>query len=62
LADLTRISITRFENAKMNATLEALVGIAKGLEIPLTELVDFPLPNEKPSGPAKTAAKAPNKR
>ena len=53
LADLTRVTITRFENAKMNATLEALVGIAKGLEITLKELVDFPIPRERTKHAAK---------
>jgi len=48
LADLTRITITRFENAQMTPTLEALIGITKGLEIPLKDLMDFSLPKEKP--------------
>lgn len=48
LSDLTRITITRFENGQMNPTFDALVGITKGLEIPLKELVDVELPKEKP--------------
>ena len=46
LADLSRLTITRFENAQMNPSLDALVGICKGLEMPLKELVDFPIPKE----------------
>lgn len=47
LADLSRLTITRFENAQMNPSLDALVGIGRGLEMPLKELVDFVVPDER---------------
>ncbi len=46
LADMAKTSIQRFENAQMSATIDALISIAKGLEIPMKDLMDFSFPKE----------------
>lgn len=48
LSELDRITITRVENAKIALTLDHLIGIAKGLEIPMSTLMGFELKKEKP--------------
>jgi len=41
-ADLSRPTIQRVETAHLCATLDVLTSIARGLRIPLRELLDFP--------------------
>lgn len=48
LSELDRVTVTRVENSKISLTLDHLIGIAKGLEIPMSTLMDFKLPKEKP--------------
>jgi transcriptional regulator with XRE-family HTH domain len=47
LSDMAKTSIQRFENAKMCATIDALVNLAKALNVPMRELMDFEIPKEK---------------
>lgn len=47
LTDMAKTSIQRFENAKMSATIDSLISIAKALDIPMKELMDFPFPKER---------------
>ena len=46
LSDLARKTIVRIENGD-GTTFDVLVSLALGLEIPLEELVKFPLPKGK---------------
>ena len=41
LADISKMTIQRIENAKYIVTLDTLVNIASALQIPLKKLVDF---------------------
>ncbi|WP_460615331.1 helix-turn-helix domain-containing protein [Hymenobacter seoulensis] len=41
-ADLSRPTIQRVETAQLCATLDVLASIARGLQISLPELMDFP--------------------
>jgi transcriptional regulator with XRE-family HTH domain len=45
LSDLARKTIVRIENGD-STTFDAMVSLARGLEISLEELVGFPLPKE----------------
>lgn len=47
LADLSKKTIQRIENAESCATIDILISISRALEIPLNELVNFNLPKEK---------------
>jgi len=40
-SDISKITIYRIENAKLNPTLSTIISLAKGLNIPLKDLVDF---------------------
>lgn len=40
-ADVAKITIQRIENAKYSVTLDLLISIADGLNIPLKKLMDF---------------------
>ena len=40
-AELSKITIQRIENAKFSVTLDTLISMANGLNISLTELIDF---------------------
>lgn len=40
-SDISKITIYRIENAKLNPTLDTLISLAKGLNMNLTELVDI---------------------
>lgn len=46
LADLARKTIVRIENGD-STTFDVMVSLARALEIPLTELVNFQVPKEK---------------
>ena len=41
VADVTKKTVYRIETAQTSATLDVLVCLAEGLEIPLRDLVDF---------------------
>ena len=41
MADVAKITIQRIENAKFTVTLDVMVSIAKALNLPLKELVNF---------------------
>jgi len=43
-ADISKITIYRIENAKLNPTLGTLISLAQGLNISLKELTDFKVP------------------
>ena len=47
LADLSKITIQRIENAKFSATIDVLVSIAKALKINLSELVSYQVQKPK---------------
>ncbi len=47
LSDVAKTSINRYENAHLTATVDALISIARGLDVPLTELTNFAVPKEK---------------
>jgi DNA-binding XRE family transcriptional regulator len=40
-AELFKITIQRFENAKYSVTLDTLISISDALQIPLKKLVDY---------------------
>ncbi|GEO04195.1 hypothetical protein AAE02nite_18590 [Adhaeribacter aerolatus] len=42
-ANLSKSTILRTENAKFAVTLDALLSISEALEIPLKDLIDFPV-------------------
>lgn len=42
VADITKKTVYRIETAQTAPTLDVLVCLAEGMEIPLRELVDFP--------------------
>ncbi|WP_310393753.1 helix-turn-helix transcriptional regulator [Hymenobacter sp.] len=42
-ADITKKTVYRIETAQTSPTLDVLVCLAEGLEMPLRDLVDFPL-------------------
>ncbi len=42
IANLSRATIMRTENAQFAVTLDVLLSISEALEIPLRDLVDFP--------------------
>ncbi|MEN9522079.1 MAG: hypothetical protein RL065_456 [Bacteroidota bacterium] len=41
LADISKITIQRIENAKFNVTLDTLISLSTALEIPLTKVFNF---------------------
>lgn len=47
LADVDKKTIQRVENVQFRVTLDVLLSIAKGLEVPLTDLTNFIVPKEK---------------
>ena len=47
LSDLAKTSINRYENAHLSVTIDVLISIARGLDIPLSELTTFTVPKEK---------------
>ena len=44
VSDVSKPTIYRIETARYSATLDVLASLAQGLEIPLSELLQFPLP------------------
>ena len=40
-SDISKITIYRIENARLNPTLDTLISLAKGLNVSLKELIDF---------------------
>ena len=47
LADVAKITVQRIENAKYTVTLDVLISLAEALEVPLQELLDYPIPRDK---------------
>jgi len=45
-ADLSRPTIQRIETAHLCASLDVLASIARGLQVPLRELLNFPEANQ----------------
>lgn len=43
MADVAKITIQRIENAKYTVTLDVVISIAKALNIPMKDLVNFKL-------------------
>ena len=41
LAELSKLTIQRVENAKYSVTLDTMISISEALQIPLKKLVDF---------------------
>jgi len=44
IADVSKLTVQRTEMAKFSVTLDVLISLARGLQVPLSELVDFTLP------------------
>jgi transcriptional regulator with XRE-family HTH domain len=44
VCDVSKPTIYRIETARYSATLDVLASLAQGLEIPLSELMHFPVP------------------
>jgi DNA-binding XRE family transcriptional regulator len=44
VADVSKPTIYRLETARYSVTLDVLASLAQGLEIPLSELMQFPVP------------------
>ena len=49
LADVSKPTIYRLETARYSATLDVLASLAQGLEISLSELMQFPVPSHPPA-------------
>ncbi|WP_242927894.1 helix-turn-helix domain-containing protein [Pontibacter vulgaris] len=50
IADVSKLTVQRAELAKFSVTLDVLVSLARGLQVPLTELVNYTLPEEEGLG------------
>nr|WP_255749481.1 helix-turn-helix transcriptional regulator [Pontibacter liquoris] len=46
LADVSKLTVQRTENAKFSATLDVLISISRALRVSLPELVNFDVPEE----------------
>ena len=46
MANVSKLTVQRIENAKFSATLDVLLSLAHGLQMPLREMMDFPVPKE----------------
>ncbi len=44
VSDVSKPTIYRLETARYSVTLDVLASLAQGLEMPLSELMNFPLP------------------
>ena len=44
VADVSKPTIYRLETARYSVTLDVLASLAQGLEMPLSELLTFPMP------------------
>jgi transcriptional regulator with XRE-family HTH domain len=49
VADVSKPTIYRLETARYSVTLDVLASLAQGLEISLSELMQFPLPPRSPT-------------
>jgi DNA-binding XRE family transcriptional regulator len=47
LADLAKKTIQRIENGNATSTFDVMISLARGFNITIEELIDFPLPKEK---------------
>lgn len=47
VADVAKITIQGIENAKYNVTIDVLVSLSSGLNIPLKEFMNFGIPASK---------------
>jgi transcriptional regulator with XRE-family HTH domain len=47
LADVAKITVQRIENAKFSATIDVLISLARALNVPVKQLVDYPVPKER---------------
>lgn len=41
--NIEHADITRYEKGEINLTLKSIIELSKGLEVPLKELMDFPI-------------------
>ena len=48
VADVSKPTIYRLETARYSVTLDVLASLARGLEISLSELMQFPVPPRSP--------------
>ncbi|WP_202621845.1 helix-turn-helix domain-containing protein [Pontibacter russatus] len=46
IANVSKLTVQRTENAKYSVTLDVLLSFAHGLQIPLKELLDLDVPDE----------------
>ena len=49
VSDVSKPTIYRLETARYSATLDVLASLAQGLEISLSELMQFPVPSRPPA-------------
>ena len=49
VSDVSKPTIYRLETARYSATLDVLASLAQGLEISLSELMQFPVPSHPPA-------------
>ena len=50
VADVSKPTIYRLETARYSVTLDVLASLAQGLEMPLSELMNFPLTPRSAAG------------
>ncbi|HEX8660156.1 MAG TPA: helix-turn-helix transcriptional regulator [Hymenobacter sp.] len=50
VSDVSKPTIYRLETARYSVTLDVLASLAQGLEMPLSELLDFPMPPRSAAG------------
>lgn len=51
LADVSKMTVLRVENARHTATLDVLLSLSRALQVPLPDLVRFEVPEEPVRGP-----------
>ena len=49
VSDVSKPTIYRLETARYSATLDVLASLAQGLEISLSDLMQFPVPSHPPA-------------
>ena len=49
MSDVSKPTIYRLETARYSATLDVLASLAQGLEISLSDLMQFPVPPRPPA-------------
>ncbi|TGE06099.1 helix-turn-helix domain-containing protein [Hymenobacter fodinae] len=47
IADISKLTVQRIELAKVAVTVDVLISLAHGLQIPMRELMNFELPTEE---------------